>query len=49
MKMLSKFSCVERHNKKHNSEYSSHIILQGIEDLKLIKPQKHCSAYKCNH
>ena len=31
MKMLSKFSCVER----RNSEYSTHIILGCIQDLKM--------------
>ena len=34
MKMLSKFSCVERHNKQHNSGHSTHIILQCIQGLK---------------
>ena len=35
-------------------QYSTHIILQCIQDLKtevylLIKPLKRCSACKCNH
>ena len=34
MKMLSNFSRVEIHNKQHNSDYSAHIILQCIQDLK---------------
>ena len=34
MKMLSKSSCVQRHDKKKNSEYSTHTILQYIEDFK---------------
>ena len=33
MKMLSKFSRVERHYKQHNSEHSTH-ILQCIKGLK---------------
>ena len=53
MKMLSKFSHKQRHNKRYNSECSIHIILQCIQDLKtiisliwhlLIKVQKCCSA-----
>ena len=32
--MLSKFSRVERNDKWHNAEYSTHIILQCIRDLK---------------
>ena len=32
--MLSKFPCAQRHNKEHNSEYSTHSILQCIQDLK---------------
>ena len=31
--MLRKISCVERHNKKGNSEYSTHIIPQYIQDF----------------
>ena len=34
MKMLSKFSLMQTHNKLHNSEYSAHIILQYIQDFK---------------
>ena len=33
MKMLSKFCCVEIHN-RHNSEHSTHITLQCIQGLK---------------
>ena len=29
-----KFDHVERHDKWHNSKYSTHIILQCIQDLK---------------
>ena len=32
--MLSKFSHMQMHHEKHNSEYSTHIILQCIQDLK---------------
>ena len=32
--MLSKFSHVQMHNKQQNSEYSTHIILKCIQDLK---------------
>ena len=35
MKMLSKFSRIERHDRQHNSDYSTHIILQCIQDLKM--------------
>ena len=34
MKMLSKFFDLERHNKQQNCKYSTHIILQCIQDLK---------------
>ena len=34
MKMLGKFSCMQVHDKEHNSEYFTHIILQCIQDLK---------------
>ena len=33
MKMLSKFPCMQIHNKQHISEYSTHIILQCSQDL----------------
>ena len=33
MKILSKFSCVQRHNKYHTSEYSTHIIQKCIQEL----------------
>ena len=33
MKMFSKFSSVQRHDKQHNSEYSTHIVLQYIQGL----------------
>ena len=35
MKMLSKFSCKKRHDKYHNSEYSTHISLYCIQDPKM--------------
>ena len=31
MKMLSKFSCMQIHDKYHNSEYFTYIILQYIQ------------------
>ena len=35
MKILRRFSCVQIHNKQHNFEYSTHIILQFIQDPKM--------------
>ena len=32
--MLSKFSHMQIHDQYHNSEYSTHIIPQWIQDLK---------------
>ena len=34
MKVLNMFSCVEIHNKQDKTEYSTHIILKCIQDLK---------------
>ena len=35
MEILSKFSRVERHDNQHNSEYSTHIIFECVQDLKM--------------
>ena len=38
MRILSKFSCVQIHNKQDNSDYSTHIILQCKKrNLKTLK------------
>ena len=34
MEILSKFCHMQIHDKLHNSEYSTHVILQCIQDLK---------------
>ena len=55
MKMLRKFSRLQIHNKAHNSEYSTHIILKRYYSANiilkkfLIKPQKCCYTCKYNH
>ena len=35
MRMLGKLSCVQIHKKQDNSEHSTGIILQCIQDLKM--------------